>query len=370
MWDWSWLSHRVVGGAFADWAKVTAEASDRGFDTIRFDPLPDLAAGGQVRIAPSDEAVPWVHVPAEQTVDPVAEAVAFAEVAVDAGHRLILSSWGLGRGRHGDTVHFDGYPGFSTIDPVSDVDAYLQGWAVVLDAFADAGLLDDVTYVDVNNELDLVVAFAAAPILALDDRGGVWDWDEVHGHTFRGIAERAITWLHTHYPQLRATVSCCGPIDVVGPWYPRNADVVEWHSWYTEPDRPAWSERVGELLDGEPFVGQKHFRTPQQRARLDAVYRRAHAAADATLRRQQDRYLEAIAAFAHRRGLPAYLGEGYAMPWYSDEPELSWDWIKDVSAAALRTVQRLGFDGYTTSNFSEPTFPLWSDLEWHRLLLA
>src|SRR5688572_20884534 len=95
MWDWSWLSHHVAGGAFADWRKATLQARERGFDTIRFDPLPDLAIGGPVRVAASDEAVPWVHVPAEQTVDPVAEAVAFAKVAVATGHRLILSSWGL-----------------------------------------------------------------------------------------------------------------------------------------------------------------------------------------------------------------------------------------------------------------------------------
>lgn len=369
MWDWSWLSHRVPGGAFSDWAKVTVEARDRGFDTIRFDPLPDLAVGGPVQVVPSDEAVPWVHVPAEQTVDPVAEAVAFAQVAVQAGHRLILSSWGYGRGRHGDSVAFGAYPAFQPVDDEADVDAYLEGWGVVLDAFGEAGLFDAITYVDFNNELDLVVSLAAKRVLSLDG-GGAWDWTDIHGETFRGISERAVAWLHARYPQLVATVSCCGPIDVVSPWYPRNADVLEWHAWYSEPDRRCWSERVAELFGDRPYPDASDFRSPESRARLDGVYRRAHAVADPTLRRQQDRYLGRIKAFADEAGLPAYLGEGYAIPWYSDEPELSWAWIKDVSGAAVRTVQGLGFDGYTTSNFSEPTFPLWQDVDWHRRLLA
>jgi hypothetical protein len=366
MWEWSWLSQHTPGAAFDDWGRVVREATSLGFDTIRFDPVPDLVlaardAGGKLRIVANDVAVPWLSVPEESVVDPLAAVVEFAATAAAEGLGLIVSSWGLNRVAGDGVVDFSTYPAFN---PIADDDAavarYLDGWALVLDALLDAGLAEHITYVDFCNELDLVLALSSSRL-----RG----WGAAHGEAFRATAERMIRWCHEHYPQLPATVSCCGPIDVVGAWYPRNADVLEWHSWYSEPDRPAWSERVAELF-GDRVPAADDFQTPAKRARVDAVYRRAHAAADGVLRRQQDNYLAAIKACADARGLPAYLGEGYATPFWSDEPELSWDWIRSVSADAVRTVQRLGFDGYTTSNFSEPSFPLWGDEQWHRDLLT
>lgn len=374
MWDWSWISHRVPGGAFENWQDVLAEARSRGFDTIRFDPLPDLVARGNqsvhVRVATSTEAVPWIDVPAEQRIDPVAEAVAFGEAAAAEGLHLILSSWGLGRGRRGDAVEFGAYPHFARLeDDTTDFAAYLDGWGAVLEAYRSAGLFDHVAYVDLNNEIDLVVAAASSRVPPIEDLGDVWAWTELHGGAFREMTETGLRWLHENFPELPATVSCCGPIETVGRWYPRNADVLEWHAWYSEPDRPAWGERVAALFGDRVIPGPQDFRTPERRRSLDATYRQAHAAAGPVLRRQQDRYLATIKSFADSRGLPAMLGEGYATPWYSDEVELSWDWIREVSTAAVRTVQRLGFEGYTTSNFSEPTFPLWQDVHWHRDLL-
>lgn len=376
MWDWSWLSHRVPGGAFEDWERVVDEARERGFDTIRFDPLPDLVAVGDepeaVTIVPAECGVPWMHVPAAQTVDPLAEALAFAHVAAEAGMRLVLSSWGFGRGRVDGTVRFGDYPAFvPMVDDEKDWARYLAGWDRVLTAFAGEGLLPHVVYVDLNNELDLVVALASSAVRALPERDGVWDWTDTHGRVLRDLSEWGISWLHREHPQVAATISCCGPVDLVGPWFPRNADYLEWHSWYSEPDRPAWEERVAELFDGgkrPPATGD--FATAEQRRRLDAVYRRAHAAAGPVLRRQQDAYLGRIKRLADERGLPAVIGEGYATPMYSPAPELSWSWVREVSAAAARTTRRLGFDGWTTSNFSEPTFPLWADVDWHRPLLA
>ena len=95
----------------------------------------------------------------------------------------------------------------------------------------------------------------------------------------------------------------------------------------------------------------------------------AYESADPVLRRQQDLYLGRIKQLGDDLGLPSYIGEGYATAFWSDEPELSWDWIKEISAAAVRTVQQLGFAGWTTSNFSEPSFPLWEDTDWHHSLL-
>lgn len=372
MWDWSWLSHRVPGGAFEDWPKVLREARAHGFDTIRYDPLPDLVARpGQPRevaILPHDSAVPWVRVPASQTVDPVAESVALARAAVDEGLGVILSSWGLGRGREDDgaSVQFGTYPEFRRFDDDAlGMETYLTGWGEILDAFRSADLLEHVEYVDLNNESDLVIPLVSSHFPGTD-LTNVWEWTPEIGEVFQALTERAVTWCHTHFPEVAATVSCCGPREVVTPWYPRNVDLVERHVWYH--GGPSWEERSAALL-GTAALDAPGLAEPGARARASAAYETIHAAAGPRLRRQQDSALEALHAWASAQALPVVLGEDYAVPWYSDLPRLSWPWIREVNEDAVATGQRLGFDGYATSNFSEPTFPLWEDEAWHRRLL-
>jgi hypothetical protein len=374
MWEWSWLSQHAPGGPFADWPAVCAQARERGFDAIRFDPVPDLVSAGRIRILANDVAVPWLHVPVETEVEPLAAVVEFACAARGAGLQLIPSSWGLNRGHQDGVVDLSSYPAFNRIEDDDEAIArYLDGWHEVLDALIGAGLADCLQYVDLLNEADLVAALSSSALRAADAQApradDPWAWSPAHGQAFRSFAERLVRDVHEHYPRLRATVSLCGPLDVVAPWLPRNLDVLEWHAWYSEPDRPTWSERVAYAHDYRLPCAQD-FQTPEGRRRVDEAYRTAHAVADPVLRHQQDRYLGRIKELAEQRGLPAYLGEGYATPFWSDEPELSWDWVKDVSAASVRTVQQLGFEGYTTSNFSEPSFPLWDDVAWHRELLG
>lgn len=370
MWEWSWLSQHTPGAPFHDWPAVCAQARELGFDALRFDPVPDLVPAGRVRILANDVAVPWLHVPAESTVEPLEQVVAFARTAVAEGLTLILSSWGLNRGHRDGVVDLSEYPAFNRIDDDDEaVGRYLAGWHEVLDALDAAGLFPHVQYVDLLNETDLVAALSSAGMRQADletpRSGDMWEWSPAHGAAFCALAEPMVRDIHQRYPQLRATVSLCGPVDVIGDWVPRNLDVLEWHAWY---DQPAWSDRVAHVLAGQ-FAGADDFQTADGRRRIDAAYTLAYKSADAVLRKQQDQYLGRIKQVADALGLPAFLGEGYATAFWSDEPELSWDWIKEISAAAVRTVQRLGFAGWTTSNFSEPSFPLWQDAEWHHSLL-
>lgn len=373
MWDWSWISHRVPGGAFEDWPAVLRATRERGFNTVRFDPLPDLVARPgqprQVTFVPNEAAVPWVRVPAEQTIDPVEESVALARAAVDEGLRIILSSWGLGRSREPDgaSIQFGRYPDFRRFeDDDAEIEAYLRGWGEVLEAFRDADLLEHVEYVDLNNELDMVLPLVSSrfPDLDLDT---VFDWTPEIGEAFRSVAERLVRWCHERFPEVPATISCCGPHDVVAPWFPRNVDLAEWHVWYM--GGPAWADRAHALL-GETALDADGLADPEARRRASEAYGTIHAAAGPHLRRKQDRYLTRVWSWAQERAVPIVLGEGYAVPWYSDLSGMSWSWIREVNEGAVATVRRLGYDGYTTSNFSEPTFPLWQDVAWHRDLLG
>lgn len=377
MWDWSWFSHHSPGEAFADWPRVLAEAAERGFDTVRFDPLCDLVAHtsageAELEVVAGPSPIPWLHVPQPRRVSPLREVVEFATAAAAAGMRLILSTWGLGRGRRGSTVEFARYPNFTPFDDdARALDELLTGWDRVLAALGAAGLLDRVAYVDLNNELDLVIALASAQVRAATSATPAvsWsDWSARHGQVLREFAENGISWLHQHYPQLAATASCCGPVELIGDFYPRNADVLEWHVWGAGGAQ--WDERLAALLDGTAGIGPAAFATPASRQRLDAAFQVTYQGARGALHARVERELRAVRDRARVLGLPAVLGEGYAYSWYSDAPEMSWEWIREISALGTRTAQRLGFAGYTTSNFSEPTFPLWAERSWHVELLA
>lgn len=62
--------------------------------------------------------------------------------------------------------------------------------------------------------------------------------------------------------------------------------------------------------------------------------------------------------------LTAIVTECFGPLIWPDSSDLDWHWYERYNADALRIVSAMNFAGSSLSNFAEPLFTLWSDVDW------
>jgi hypothetical protein len=50
---------------------------------------------------------------------------------------------------------------------------------------------------------------------------------------------------------------------------------------------------------------------------------------------------------------------------WPDHPAVSWEWYKRYNGDSMRIVAAMDFKGSSLSNYGEPLFSLWQDVDWH-----
>jgi hypothetical protein len=86
------------------------------------------------------------------------------------------------------------------------------------------------------------------------------------------------------------------------------------------------------------------------------------------LKRVRDYQADALTRLNLKSGkkLTAVITESFGPCFWPDHPDVRWDWYKQYNADALRIISHMDFAGTTLSNYAEPLFSLWSDVDWHR----
>lgn len=64
--------------------------------------------------------------------------------------------------------------------------------------------------------------------------------------------------------------------------------------------------------------------------------------------------------------LQAIITESYGPCYWPDHKDVSWEWYKNYNGDAARIVAAMPFTGISLTNYSEPLFSLWEDVNWHR----
>lgn len=57
--------------------------------------------------------------------------------------------------------------------------------------------------------------------------------------------------------------------------------------------------------------------------------------------------------------------EPFGPCFWPEHPDVSWEWYKRYNADALRVVTAMDLAGSSLSNYAEPIFALWDDVDWH-----
>jgi len=58
--------------------------------------------------------------------------------------------------------------------------------------------------------------------------------------------------------------------------------------------------------------------------------------------------------------------ESFGPCYFPDHKDVDWTWYKLYNSDAARVIASLPYAGTTLSNYAEPLFRLWEDVDWHR----
>lgn len=345
MWDFSWLERRWPGAGFEDWDLALDELTERGYNAVRIEAYPHL-----VGVDPAKE---WVLDEVWNQQDwgspdriKVQVQPALNEFIRKCGERDIrvgLSSW-----YRTDTTHQE--------MTITTPEIMAQRWINTLKTIDDAGLLDNILYVDLCNEWPGNIW---APFFNTQYPKVYWgQWDAPESMEWM---KKAIALVREAYPDLPLVFST----DSQDLWRFDNDlsyfDLVEHHIWMA-------NQKQGEFLKA---IDYKNGRFDPQ------AYKNVQANAERVYREKPDYWnnllltqINETAAVAKRIGKPLITTECWGIIDYKDWPMLNWDWVKDLCEMGVKEAAATGqWVGIATSNFCAPQFVgMWRDIEWHRRL--
>ena len=347
MWDFSWLERRWPGAGFEDWDVALDELTERGYDAVRIEAYPHL-----VGVDPTKE---WVLDEVWNQQDwgspdriKVQVQPALNEFIRKCGERDIrvgLSSW-----YRTDTTHQE--------MTITTPEIMAERWINTLKTIDDAGLLDNILYVDLCNEWPGNIWAPFFNALYPKVFWGQWDAPE----SMEWI-KKAIALVREAYPDLPLVFST----DSQDLWRFDNDlsyfDLVEHHIWMA-------NQKQGEFLKA---IDYKNGRFDPQ------AYKNVQANAERVYREKPDYWnnllltqINETAKVAERIGKPLITTECWGIIDYKDWPMLEWNWVKDLCEMGVKEAAATGqWVGIATSNFCAPQFVgMWRDIEWHQRLTS
>lgn len=349
MWDHTFLTRHVEGDSFADYDRVLDEAVERGYNTLRLDPLPQAVDLSRPEIVHRQEPMnlpflPWTR---HQGFEGPAGLwlIEFVEKMRARGLNYCLSSWWgsgiqpLGNGAHPETF-----------------DEAATCWVRFLEQWKHRFGFDGCVYVDLNNEFPCFFP-------GLQDRlqkAGEQDPAMGRQRFFETTINPALREVRRAFPQLRFTVSLHGDVEYTG--WDLELDCMDIH-FYADAD-PRWEARTR----FHDFCQDGLFVKDDWHSEFSARCQSAREAAAAMFRARQRGKLAAFAAMAETRGMPLLTTESWASWFYRDSPDLDWGWLLEWAAWSVEDALDYRMWGWTPHNYAQPQFANWRDVAWHRKL--
>ncbi|HEY3339067.1 MAG TPA: cellulase-like family protein [Propionicimonas sp.] len=228
LWDFSWYVRSGPGEPFEDLDRAFAEATERGYNTIRICAMPYLLFGSgldtsAVRLGPLGgrygQRVRWYDVGAPTTIDGRALLLELFEAARRHDCFVIVSSW-----EYQQSSSFaegpEWFESLMAIDPEDRAEAQAVALAGLVDFLAEHGLADRIAFVEVHNEVQVCH-------LADGIEGSLLD--RVVG--LRPRLERAVDAFHRLQPAVPVTVNYAHvPVGAMR-GIPENIDVLVTHPY-------------------------------------------------------------------------------------------------------------------------------------------
>lgn len=380
MWDFSWLMAQHPGGAYEDLERRVIEAAERGYNTLRVDCFPSRVLEPESRFEKNWERgvnLPhWGQVAAGFTCNVRKRVAQLADLCRKHGVWLGLDSW--------DKAHMFGRGSiFSRPAPVYTIAAadeereftrYAQTWVSALKLMREDGVLERAVWVAPMNEVPHFASRGLAAIVELGKRSlnegeTVLEKSRAVDAVFRRVnhwmgepikAEIAREKIPLSYSSLGAEPFADRLTDVY--------DVVDVHFMpdviRDKEDQEAFAKASRNVRDGGPFERLEKMDLKAWSAAWDRACRKHYRQ---MLKRTRDYHETCLRNMTLPSGkrLVAINTEPFGPCFWPDHPDVRWEWYKRYNADALRVVAAMDFAGSSLSNYAEPLFTLWDDVDWH-----
>ena len=342
MWDFSWLERRWPGAGYEDWDQALDELTERGYDAVRIDAYPHLVAADAQRswlLKPQWETQDW-GAPTLVRVQVLPALHEFIGKCRDRGIKVGLSTWFR---QDENNIRQK----ITTPAKLADI------WRTTLGKIRDAGLLDNILYVDLGNEWP---GHVWSPVKASPEPQG---WADPRAFVWM---QPAISNVRAEFPDLPLLFSTDS--DRVEDFADHDVgfmDAIEQHVWMVAENDDEFYKLVG-------YEYQRFSEAGYHNVQLKAA--RIYADRPDYWNKLLTAKIARLADCARRAKQPLMTTECWAIIDYKDWPMLPWDWVKAVCELGVSTASATGqWVAIATSNFCGPQFRgMWRDVAWHRRL--
>jgi hypothetical protein len=357
MWDQAYLMRHFPEQSYADYDRVLDEVIERGYNTLRLDPLPQLIDLAHPETVfrwrdPQTPYMPWGWDRAGE--GPLGEfLIEFMEKLARRRLHYTLSCWWFTGGSGNNPFPLEAKA------PRTHLEA-AELWVDMLREWQRRFGFEGLVYIDLANE---VPYFLPGFMQRIEQETGTgWGGPAFTARLVEFLDHElnpAMKALQREFPMLRFTASIHGDerwLDV-----PLNFDCLDVH-FYADAD-PRWLDRTrfGECMD-------RLFTDDSWHADFSRRCAWTRDAVAPMLRAHQRAKLSAFAAWSKEQGMPLTTSESWSSWYYYDSPKLDWGWLLEWAEWSVEDALEYGMWGWTPHNYCQPQFKNWQDIRWHRRL--
>ena len=362
MWDQAYLLRHIPGESFYDYDKVLDKSIERGYNTIRIDPLPNLINLNKTDevftwLDPKRPFFPWANI--HECTGPVGKwLIEFMEKLLKRNLFYTLSTWWF------DENNWCGKPNISPKVkriPKNHIEAaeiwfeFLIKWKTIIG-------FNNLVYVDIHNELPFFMSGYKKMLkekLNLDwDKGLPFNSEQID--FLASDINTAIRLLQREFPELRFTASIHGDERWLS--VPLIFDCLDVHFYLDADER--WTNRTkfNEFISDGIYEKDDWFKEFSDRCR------KTHNSVMPMLFQRQQQKLANFSAWSQTMGMPLTTSESWAAWYYFDHKNLDWDWLLSWAEMTVEGAINHKMWGWTPHNYVQPQFENWKNVNWHRKL--
>ena len=358
MWDFSWLMGHHADGPYEDLARRVGEASERGYNTLRIDCFPShILEGkstfkkkfGQSAIIPC-----WGDTLVTHEKNVLKKVSELAELCRKNGIWLGLDSW--------DKGHMIGHTNkISPQDEEKTFTAFSQTWVKAIKLMRQEGILERAVWIAPMNE---VPHYASRYLYSVRNAGKKNRNEgetvfESRGDELAAIFRRINNWMgeaikdEVKKDNIPLSYSSLGP----EPYGKRLTDI------YDAVDVHFMPNAIGR--SSERFTEMEKWDLKKYSDEWETACRKNYKA---MITRARDFFTSAMNRCTTDSGkkLVPIVTESFGPCYFPDHKDVDWTWYKLYNSDAARVIATLPYAGTTLSNYAEPLFRLWDDVDWHR----
>lgn len=377
MWDYSWLNAHHKGGAYENLEQRVAEAAERGFNALRIDCFPSRILEGRSvfkKNRQSNLSLPaWGQCALDHEENVLKKLSALANACRKNNIWLGLDSWEKGHMFNRDNINFLNIS--NIIQPDEEEKAFSQfghTWVKALKMMREEGVLERAVWVAPMNE---VPHFGSRSVQFFKTIASAKNEGETKLETSNKVNKKyqqINQWMgepikaEIGRDKVPLSYSSLGA-EQYAERLTNIYDVVDVHFMPGVIMNDVQKTALSKMEKGG--AGFHYYENMPDLKAFSALWdnscRTNYAA---MLIRDRNYFSTALSnlTFADGKKLQAIITESYGPCYWPDHKDVNWEWYKRYNGDSMRIVAGMPFTGLSLSNYSEPIFTLWEDVDWHR----